>query len=144
MLQSRFDHHLHGLRQRELYLAVALIEDTRVQLVLLLQDIRVQCQPQGLLPLEEKLSPFPVKGAERIIRLYLISLEITHDDEIHLSPIIFFDDILRLQTQDMIQCLSIDCDVFEFTRYFIHLIYQFSFHNYVEMHLFDVVDALDI
>ena len=32
-------------------------------------------------------------------------------------------------------------DVFEFT---IHLIYQFYFHIYVEMHLFDVVDALDI
>jgi hypothetical protein len=32
------------------------------------------------------------------------------------------------------------CDVIEFTR---HLVYQFSFHFYVEMHLFDVVDALD-
>jgi hypothetical protein len=36
------------------------------------------------------------------------------------------------------------CDVFEFTRHLIHFIYQFSFHIYVEMHLFDVVDALDI
>jgi hypothetical protein len=44
----------------------------------------------------------------------------------------------------MIQCWSIDCDVFEFTRHLIHLIYEFSFHIYVEMHLFDVVDALDI
>jgi hypothetical protein len=33
------------------------------------------------------------------------------------------------------------CDVFKYTR---HLIYQFSFHIYVEMHLFDVVNALDI
>jgi hypothetical protein len=36
------------------------------------------------------------------------------------------------------------CDVFEFTRHFMHLIYQFSFLIYVKMHLFDVVDALDI
>ena len=44
----------------------------------------------------------------------------------------------------MIQCWSVDYDVFEFTRHLIHLIYEFSFHIYVEMHLFDVVDALDI
>ena len=46
----------------------------------------------------------------------------------------------------MIQCWSVDCDVFEFTRHLIHLdlIYEFSFHIYMEMHLFDVVDALDI
>jgi hypothetical protein len=36
------------------------------------------------------------------------------------------------------------CDVFEFTRHLIHLIYQFYFHVYEEMHLFDLVDALDI
>jgi hypothetical protein len=36
------------------------------------------------------------------------------------------------------------CDIFEFTRYLIHLIYQFCFHIYVEMHLFDVVNAFDI
>jgi hypothetical protein len=35
-------------------------------------------------------------------------------------------------------------DAFKFTRHLIHLIYQFSFHIYVEMHLFDVVNALDI
>ena len=35
-------------------------------------------------------------------------------------------------------------DVFEFTRHLIHFIYQLYFHVHVEMHLFDVVDALDI
>jgi hypothetical protein len=34
--------------------------------------------------------------------------------------------------------------VFKFTRHLIHLIYEFSFHIYVEIHLFDVFDALDI
>jgi hypothetical protein len=36
------------------------------------------------------------------------------------------------------------CDVFEFTRHIIHLIYQLYFHIYVKMHLFDVVNTLDI
>jgi hypothetical protein len=36
------------------------------------------------------------------------------------------------------------CDVFKFIRHLIHLRYQFYFHIYVEMHLFDVVDVLDI
>jgi hypothetical protein len=31
------------------------------------------------------------------------------------------------------------CDVLQFTRRRIHLIYEFYFHIYVAMHLFDVV-----
>jgi hypothetical protein len=61
--------------QSKLYLAVAQVEDTRVQILLLLQDIRVQCQPQGLLPLKEnpflEPSPSAIKGAEGIVSLFI-------------------------------------------------------------------------
>ena len=59
----------------------------------------------------------------------------THDDEIHL---LYFEALESGHDSVLI------CDVFDFAKHLIHLIYQFAFHIYVEMHLFDVVDAVDI